>query len=233
MERTHERFPLTGGDAARFLGSYAVFCVIGVAIGELIVHPLRHTWVQRTDQHIEEALARHRTRTLNDLTFVGSQLSDTFTKIALTAIVVVVMWLVWRRWREPLLVACSLMLEAASFITITWIVDRPRPQVSRLEGSPVGSSFPSGHVAAAVVYGAMVIVLFWHSRARWARVLGVTAVVLIVAAVGYSRMYRGMHHLTDSLAGLALGVAALAVTVRIITSAEARDEERVEAAACS
>ena len=54
------------------------------------------------------------------------------------------MLVVWRRWLEPLVVAVPLIVEAAAFITITFIVRRPRPDVPRLEGSPVDSIVPVG-----------------------------------------------------------------------------------------
>jgi membrane-associated phospholipid phosphatase len=215
--RSHvERFPLTWADARRFFVYYVVLSAVGIGVGLLLTHPLRHSWVQHLDQSIEERLAAHRTSTMNSLTFIGSELADTVVKIAVTVVVSVAMLLAWKRWREPLMVACALVLEAASFITITWTVGRPRPDVDRLETSPVGSSFPSGHTAAAMAYGAIVVVIFWHTRKRWIRWVAVLVVAFVVAAAGYSRMYRGMHHLTDVLAGIVLGAASVILTYRII-----------------
>jgi undecaprenyl-diphosphatase len=211
-----EHFPLTWADGRRFLLWYVVFSAVGIGIGLLLTHPLRDSWVQHLDQSIEERLAAHRTPTMNSLTFIGSELADTLVKIAITVVVSVAMLIAWRRWREPLMVACALVLEAAAFITITWTVGRPRPDVERLETSPVGSSFPSGHTAAAMVYSAIVVVIFWHTRKRWIRWLAVLVVAFVVLAAGYSRMYRGMHHLTDVLAGIVLGAVSVLVTYRII-----------------
>jgi membrane-associated phospholipid phosphatase len=231
-------FPLRRSDAGWFVGAYVVFCAVGVAVGELITHQLRHSWLQRTDISIERWLAERRTPWLDTATFVGSELADTIVKISVTVVVALVMLAVWRRWLELLMVALALVLEASAFITITWIVGRPRPDVPRLETSPVGSSFPSGHVAAAVVYGGIVVVVFWHTRTRWIRVLAVTVVALVAAAAGFSRMYRGMHHLSDIVAGILLGLAAVFVTrailLRTVTGDRApRADGSVEAISCS
>ena len=195
---------------------------IGVAIGELITHPLHGTAVQRLDTSIEEWLADHRTGWLNSATFIGSQLADSVVKISVTALVAVIMLAVWRRWLEPLMVAVTLVFEASAFIAITWIVGRPRPAVERLETSPVGSSFPSGHVAAAVAYAGIAVVVFWHTRRRLWRVLSVTLVTLVTLAAGFSRMYRGMHHLTDVLAGMLLGLASVLITRALLVRAARR-----------
>ena len=145
-------------------------------------------------------------------------MAETLVKIVVTAVLALVMYAVWRRWVEPLLLALSLILEAAAFITVTWIVGRPRPDVVRLEDSPVGSSFPSGHVAAAAAYSAIAVIVFWHTRSRWARALSVALSIAIPVVVGLSRMYRGMHYLSDVIAGVVLGAVSVAITTKILTS---------------
>jgi membrane-associated phospholipid phosphatase len=86
----------------------------------------------------------------------------------------------------------------------------------------VGSSFPSGHVAAAACYAAVAIVVFWHTRNWWLRALTVVVVALTPVAVALARMYRGMHYLTDVVAGAILGAAAVLVATWILLRAERR-----------
>lgn len=109
-----------------------------------------------------------------------------------------------------------LVMEAAVFIISTNVVNRHRPDVPHLDGSPVGSSFPSGHAAAAAVYVAIAVVVFWHSRSRWARraVVVVTAVIPVI--VSLSRMYRGMHFLSDTVAGVFLGLVVVLFTTVVL-----------------
>jgi membrane-associated phospholipid phosphatase len=54
-----------------------------------------------------------------------------------------------RRWREAVLLA--LTLEITVFLSVTFVVDRPRPTVPRLNATPSTGSFPSGHTATATV----------------------------------------------------------------------------------
>jgi len=198
------------------LGSYVALVGVWTAIGFLLTGPLDHTVVVRSDRHVAAWFAGHRTTNLNTMTVWGSGLAETLVKIAVTAVLALLMYLAWRRWVEPLLLALSLILEAATFITVTWIVGRPRPDVVRLEGSPVGSSFPSGHVAAAAAYGAIAVIVFWHTRNRVARALTVVLTVAVPVIVGLSRMYRGMHFLSDVIAGMILGAVSVAITTKIL-----------------
>lgn len=200
---------LRWSDLGLFLACYAAMVAVWVGIGEFITHS---TSIQARDQSVAEWFVDTRTATLDSLSALGSNLAATMVKIAVTAVLAIIMRLVWKRWREPLMMVVPLVLEASVFITVTYLVSRPRPDVERLESSPVDSSFPSGHVAAAAAYGALIIIVFWHVRNRVARALVIALCVAVPLIVGWARMYRGMHHLTDVLAGLVLGIVSVVVS---------------------
>jgi undecaprenyl-diphosphatase len=198
---------------------YVSLSAIWLSIGWLLTHPLKDSPLVHMDQSISRWFVDQRTPRLNSLSFVGSMLSDTVVKIVATVIIAVVMLIVWKRWLEPLMVVIPLILEALCFITVTTIVGRPRPDVVRLDTSPVGSSYPSGHMGAAVSYAAIIVVVFWHTRRRWIRVLAVAVGALIPMWVGLSRMYRGMHYFTDVVFGALLGGASVIATALVLRHA--------------
>lgn len=191
----------------QLLLAYAVLTLAWILLGRFLLGIDR---LVANDERFAAELAEDRTTRMDELTHWGSMLSDTTVKIVVTAILAAIAVAVWRRWHDAGMLALSLILEASVFITVTWVIGRARPDVPRLEGSPVNSSFPSGHVAAAAAYGAVVVVIAWHTRRRWLRALGVLAVALVVAAVAWARLYRGMHFLSDVIAGVALGIASIA-----------------------
>ena len=84
------------------------------------------------------------------------------------------------------------------------LVARPRPYETvagalplLLEHDPL--SFPSGHTCAAF---AASVTWFRGLEWRWAGVLG----LVLAALMGFSRMYVGVHYLSDVLAGLVVGI---------------------------
>lgn len=84
------------------------------------------------------------------------------------------------------------------------IIDRERPEVLHLVESG-GSSFPSGHTAAAAAcWAALALVasrrmpLGWR---RWAASIGAAVAVMVAS----SRVLLGVHWLTDVVAGLVTG----------------------------
>lgn len=215
-------WPIRWSDAGLLLGFYAVMTLLWTGIGALIKHFSDGTALGNADRDIEEWLVERRTPSRDTLSLVGSMLSETAIKIVVTAIVGFVLLKVLKRWFEPLVIVVPLIIEAMIFMSVTLIVARPRPDVPQLDGSPVSTSFPSGHVAAAACYAAMAVVLFWHTRRVWLRAVAVLLTVAIPVAVGVARMYRGMHYLTDVVAGAIIGAMSVVAVIWILKRAEGR-----------
>ena len=214
-------WPLTWRDLGVLAVAWFAITAVLVAVGELITGPLDGS-IGDTDRRVARWFADGRTTRLDDLSFWGSMLSETAVKVVLTAVAAAIMLAVWRRWNDALLVAVALILEACIFLTVTLIVGRHRPDVVQLDSSPVDSSFPSGHVAAAAVYGAFAIIVARHTTARWPRIVAVVVAAAVTAIVAWARMYRGMHHLSDVIAGAVLGVVSIWVTWSVMRRADGR-----------
>ena len=208
-------WPLGRWHFAALAWTFLLVVVTGALIGWLYSDGFAPNALTDWDEDVVERFADSRTESRNDLATWGSRLSDTPVKIAATAVIVVALAATLRRWHEALFVVTTLVFEASAFIVITFIVGRPRPDVERLVTSPVDSSFPSGHVAAATVYAAFAIVVFWHTRAWWIRAIAVALSVAVVAAVGTARIYQGAHYPIDVAAGVVLGLVSLAICLWI------------------
>jgi undecaprenyl-diphosphatase len=73
-----------------------------------------------------------------------------------------------------------------------------------------------------MTYGAFAIIVFLSTRRRWLRILSVVLTLAVVAVVGLARMYRGMHFLSDVVAGALLGLVCLGATWLIVDHAHQR-----------
>jgi undecaprenyl-diphosphatase len=162
-------------------------------------------------------LAADRTSLWNTLTDFGSSLSDTPYIVTLTAIGAIVLRLVYRRWRESIFLIVAVWSQSLVFLATTVLIDRHRPPVRHLDPAPPTSSFPSGHVSAAVgFYCAVAVILTMRIRNRALQVAIWVLAVAIPLIVGFSRLYRGMHFITDVIWGLLLGVCCVVVAARAI-----------------
>ncbi|WP_442576874.1 phosphatase PAP2 family protein [Microbacterium sp. F51-2R] len=130
-----------------------------------------------------------------------------------------VTWLLTRDLRSAVAPAAVLTLETACFVASAALVGRPRPErVWRPEQPHATSSFPSGHTAAAfALHGTLADLLDRHG-ARGARLLAPVLRYAIPGAIAFSRVYRGQHHLSDTVAGAMLGRWSAAVVRRELIS---------------
>ena len=92
-------------------------------------------------------------------------------------------------------------------------IDRPRPVVDHPIATALGKSFPSGHaMGATVFYGALLVAVWPILAPRWRRP-ALIATITLVLAVGTSRLFLGVHFLTDVIGGFLLGLAWLSGSV--------------------
>jgi undecaprenyl-diphosphatase len=98
--------------------------------------------------------------------------------------------------------------------------------VTQLDSAPPTSSFPSGHVfATLVLWGSIAIVAYRSQWRSWIRSTFTVLAFILPVIVALSRVYRGMHHLTDVIASIALGVLWLFALVRIFPPRHAAPTE--------
>lgn len=135
-------------------------------------------------------------------------------------IIVFLVYLAWRRsWRWLIVVICTVGGGMLLNSLLKLAFHRERPSLSGLAAALTTYSFPSGHtVAATLIYAA--ISTYLASRVivwRW-RILIVLAAVFLVAVVALSRMYLGVHYLSDVLAAFAEGLAWFALCHIAVTT---------------
>jgi membrane-associated phospholipid phosphatase len=116
------------------------------------------------------------------------------------------------------------VMMAAAFLGAAGLYDIVKPAVGRARppaalqvgGPDLGNAFPSGHATQTIgFYGmlAAVLIIWYAPRLRRSFVIGAALVTIVVGA---SRLYLGVHWLTDVLGGYALGLTWLAVVVIVI-----------------
>lgn len=197
---------------------WALLLGVVAGLGWLITHPLRRE-VDPWDNDVSRWFAGERAPALSAAADVGTVLGETVVGVAV-ALLAGLGFAVWRRsWAPVLLVVLAETGIGLLYAVVTRVDPRQRPPVRILDAGLVPDhSFPSGHVATAVVaYGALFVLLsaYVAGARRWALPLLVLPVVVLLA-----RLYQGAHHLTDVLtsvgyAALWLGVLARGLLPRV------------------
>jgi membrane protein DedA with SNARE-associated domain/membrane-associated phospholipid phosphatase len=143
-------------------------------------------------------------------------LGDAFVLRAM--MVAIVGWLVWRRaWRAAIASSAVYIIALFAHSWMKVVIHRPRPlnHYAAMESF----SFPSGHATMAAVTFGILAVLSSHAMNRWSRSLVYATCGIVVIAISYTRLYLGVHWMTDILGGLLFGiilVAAFGVAIEAI-----------------
>ena len=124
---------------------------------------------------------------------------------------------------------------AAAFVTSAYVgalalvgglklgFGRSRPTFVEPLAEETTFSFPSGHATVSLaVLGSLCFLLARSTNRRGARVAIVAVGALAVLAIGFSRLYLGVHYLSDVLAGWLAGGTALALCIAVLLTLEHR-----------
>jgi len=154
--------------------------------------------------------------------FVGAMqlISDSGSALAWQIVfAIVVVWLLWRRL--PRLALFVVVTSAGSSVlnaVVKTAVHRLRPVLTDPVAHEPGASFPSGHSQAAMVgYAVLLLVFLPVLHGVWRR-LAVSFAVLMVLAIGFSRIALGVHYLSDVIGGFVLGAAWVAAMAAVFNA---------------
>jgi undecaprenyl-diphosphatase len=117
-------------------------------------------------------------------------------------VIAAVLAIVWKRYDVFLLTLLAVAIAdlAAAELKGVFDVERPSSRYAEprpLVHAPLDGSFPSGH--AATSFAAATVLTF--ARPRWA-----PAFFLLALAIGFSRIYVGVHYPLDVVGGAVLGI---------------------------
>jgi len=119
-------------------------------------------------------------------------------------LVALALWAFGKR-RLSLLSLLMPLVEWLGFAVKAW-VGRPRPQLALFPPGPSSESFPSGHAIHAVLFfGFLIYLSSVYMAPSKLRVIIQMMLLLIILAVGASRVYLGLHWSSDVIGGYLFG----------------------------
>jgi undecaprenyl-diphosphatase len=119
-----------------------------------------------------------------------------------------------RQWRTTLVWAIAL----GGGQLLNWLLKaafaRPRPAYAAQFVQEINTSFPSGHAMLSIIcYGMIAYLAMRLTTNLRTRIFIAFAAVMIVVLISISRMYLGVHYLSDVVAGISAGGLWLSVCI--------------------
>lgn len=142
------------------------------------------------------------------VTIVGSPLG-----VTVILVIIGIILMIQRRWRWVIYLAVTSCGGGLLDRELKRYFARARPDVAEMLHSAHGYSFPSGHaMGSAVAFGALAYLAFRAIRSWPAKTAVMAFLYSLLAAVAFSRVYLGVHWVSDVLAGVIAGTLWVTTT---------------------
>jgi membrane protein DedA with SNARE-associated domain len=213
---------------------FAATLLLGTGFAVLATKVAGQRLRDHVDRPVLDWLVSHRSPAFTTAVKVVTTLGSLPAVTGIALVIGLALWLIPARGSpRPLLVLAVTTAGAASLWPVMKaVVARPRPPASVSLVGVSSWSFPSGHATQAMAVYGCAAALAAAASSRWsAKAAEWAGALLLIAAIGFSRLYLGAHWLTDVLGGLALGALWLGlvlIVVRAVAELRARSRDGAE-----
>ncbi len=160
------------------------------------------------------------TRFFSFITIIGSH---HFLIPANLAIMVYAFFIIRNKWLGIQVMSIALSSLLLMF-TLKQIFGRPRPAEPLIERVS-GLSFPSGHAFMSFTFfGLLAFIVFRETKRKWLRYLLMFVFIAIAVLIALSRVYLNVHYTSDILAGAAMGIMWLVISLVVFHYMEKKKE---------
>ncbi|MEA5505708.1 phosphatase PAP2 family protein [Halotia wernerae UHCC 0503] len=159
---------------------------------------------------------------LDNLMLFITNLGNPSTVVTVAGVTFLLLW--WQCYREEAKVFVLVCLGGVILNRgLKLFFSKPRPELWHGLIDETSFSFPSGHaLGSMVLYGFIAYELATHYP-QFAKVI-YSLTVILIAAIGISRLYLGVHWPTDIIAGYGVGFLWLMICITILKLQKLRME---------
>lgn len=139
------------------------------------------------------------------------------SKLFFIMLITVIILLLLKKRKWAISIVANLMLSSIAYISLKYLIQRPRPDRIDSLIDEIGYSFPSGHTTNNTAFYTFAIYLIYKNvKNKKLRTFLCILLGIIPVIIGFSRIYLRVHYFTDVLAGFCLGIICVIIFISFI-----------------
>lgn len=163
------------------------------------------------DSYIEGIILSIRNDKLTDIMTIITNISSAYALIVITILLLILI----KNKKIPILITFNLIFSFLSSQLIKIILRRDRPVNISLVNA-MGFSYPSGHSMVSMAYfGFIAYLVYKYIDNTIVKVILIITLFVSIFAIGFSRIYLGVHYFSDVLGGFLLSISYLMLFINI------------------
>ena len=130
--------------------------------------------------------------------------------------IILLIFLICKKYKDFIIFLLAPLLTQNMYFFIKSIIARPRPPIEMRLIEIKHYSFPSGHsIMSMVLYGLLIYFVYKYVKNRILKIALISVLSILIIAIGFSRVWLGVHFPTDVIGGFALGICCLCLFIYI------------------
>ena len=136
--------------------------------------------------------------------------------IAISSIILIVVFIILKKKKISQLIMGNLLFIVLLNQIIKFMIRRDRPTGFRLI-EMTGYSFPSGHsMVSMAFYGILIYIINHLIKNKYIKIPLIILNIVIIILIGISRVYLGVHYLSDVVTGYSISIIYLLVLTKYL-----------------
>ena len=178
----------------------------------LITYAIFADKINSLDEAVHSFILNMRTNSLTNTLIIITNISSAYALIVISIILLTII----KNKKIPLLISLNLICAFLTNQIAKLIFTRPRPiGINLIEES--GFSYPSGHAMISMSYfGFLAYLLYKKQKNKLTKSILIITLILTIITIGFSRIYLGVHYLSDVIGGFLLSTIYLIIFIKNI-----------------
>ena len=198
------------------LGIFIISLSVFIIIARMVFEGRLQNFDNRALAFIAGYVTNINTNVMEGFTFLGTHTFLIPANLLITAWFLFIKKRQWYSIKVPAVALSSLLLML--ILKLTFRRDRP---LDPLLQAAKGFSFPSGHALMSVTFYGLLILIVWQNITKaWLRWTLSAFLILLIVAIGLSRVYLRVHYASDVLGGFTVGLVWLLLSLWILSRVE-------------